>query len=83
MIMGDWRAVLILAVLVIGVGGRLAYGWDAPLWFDETFSAVIGSRSARARLRSIKRLPAPIAAISTAGVVTMTTGFTPPARPAR
>lgn len=39
-----WRHALILVALLIGIGGRIAYGWGAPLWFDETFSAVIASQ---------------------------------------
>lgn len=34
-----------LAVAVaLGVTGRIAYGWGAPFWFDETFSGVIATQ---------------------------------------
>ena len=45
-----WRAPLIVAALILGVTGRIAYGWQAPLWFDETFSAVIATQPSAAAL---------------------------------
>lgn len=39
-----WRAALLSLAVVIGTMGRIAYGWGAPFWFDETFSAVIATQ---------------------------------------
>lgn len=39
-----WRMPLFVASLVLGVIGRVAYSWHAPLWFDETYSAVIATQ---------------------------------------
>jgi len=39
-----WRAPLLLTAMIVGVIGRLSYSWNAPLWFDETFSAVIATQ---------------------------------------
>jgi hypothetical protein len=39
-----WRPVMFIGVLVLGAVGRITYGWQAPFWFDETFSAVIASQ---------------------------------------
>lgn len=33
-----------LAALLVGLGHRLLTGWSSPLWFDETFSAVIATQ---------------------------------------
>lgn len=38
------------AALVVGVAGRLSYGYGAPFWFDETFSGVIASQPSFAKL---------------------------------
>lgn len=35
---------MLAAAMLLGVAGRLAYGWHAPFWFDETFSGVIASQ---------------------------------------
>ena len=40
----------LIAALVVGVLGRLAYGYGAPLWFDETFSGVIATQPDFTRL---------------------------------
>ena len=34
----------LIAATAVGIGGRLAYGYGAPFWFDETFSGVIASQ---------------------------------------
>lgn len=39
------------AALAVGLIGRLAYGYGAPLWFDETFSGVIATQPNVAALR--------------------------------
>jgi hypothetical protein len=39
-----WRLPLLIAALVLGLGGRIAYSYDAPLWFDETFTGVIATQ---------------------------------------
>lgn len=38
------RWALLAAALALGLVGRLAYSWNAPLWFDETYTAVIASQ---------------------------------------
>ncbi|GGA57648.1 hypothetical protein [Sphingomonas psychrolutea] len=48
----DWRAWMLAAAFVLGVAGRLAYSWNAPFWFDETFSGVIASQRDAASLLS-------------------------------
>lgn len=47
---GGWRVLLLAIALILGIAGRLAYGWGAPLWFDETFSAVIAAQGDAAHL---------------------------------
>ena len=44
-LVAQWRMLLIGSAAVLGVTGRLTYGWTAPLWFDETFSGVIAGQS--------------------------------------
>lgn len=39
------RRVLVVAALVIGLVGRIAYSWNAPFWFDEYFSGVIATQA--------------------------------------
>jgi hypothetical protein len=39
-----WRLPLLAAALVLGLGGRIAYSYGAPLWFDETFTGVIATQ---------------------------------------
>ena len=39
-----WRAALLATALILGVAGRIGYGWNAPFWFDETFSGVIATQ---------------------------------------
>lgn len=39
-----WRAPLLIIALILGTVGRVSYSWNAPLWFDETFSAVIATQ---------------------------------------
>jgi hypothetical protein len=39
-----WRWPLLAAALVLGLTGRIAYSYGAPLWFDETFTGVIASQ---------------------------------------
>lgn len=39
-----WPQLLIGVALLLGVPARIAFGQDAPLWFDETFSAVIATQ---------------------------------------
>lgn len=41
---GWGRLTLLGAALALGLAMRLSYGWHAPLWLDETFSAVIASQ---------------------------------------
>ncbi len=36
---------MLIAALVLGLGGRIAYSYNAPLWFDETFTGVIASQT--------------------------------------
>lgn len=43
-IVAGWRLPVLAAALVLGLVGRIAYSWNAPLWFDETFSGVIASQ---------------------------------------
>jgi hypothetical protein len=38
------KTLAILGTITLAIAGRLVSGWDAPLWFDETFSAVIASQ---------------------------------------
>lgn len=45
-----WRAPLLAMALILGVVGRLSYSWNAPFWFDETFSAVIATQPSFAAL---------------------------------
>ncbi len=45
-----WRAPLVATALMLGVMGRLSYSWNAPFWFDETFSAVIATQPSVAAL---------------------------------
>lgn len=40
----SWRLPLLAAALTLGLGGRIAYSYDAPLWFDETFTGVIATQ---------------------------------------
>lgn len=47
---GSERILAALGIAVLAIGGRLVSGWNAPLWFDETFSAVIASQPTPARL---------------------------------
>lgn len=42
--LAGWRLPMLAAALVLGLGGRIAYSWNAPLWFDETFTGVIASQ---------------------------------------
>ena len=39
-----WRMPLLGIALLLGMAGRIAYSWNAPLWFDETFSGVIATQ---------------------------------------
>ena len=39
-----WRAPLLAVTLLLGIMGRIGYSWNAPLWFDEGFSAVIATQ---------------------------------------
>lgn len=39
-----WRWAMLAAALLLGCAGRLAYSWNAPLWFDETYTGVIASQ---------------------------------------
>lgn len=39
-----WRGTLLVAALVLGIVGRVAYSARAPLWIDETFTGVIASQ---------------------------------------
>lgn len=39
-----WRLLMLTAALVLGLAGRIAYSWNAPFWFDETFTGVIASQ---------------------------------------
>lgn len=41
---------MLAAALVLGLTGRIAYSYNAPLWFDETFTAVIASQPSFAGL---------------------------------
>ena len=41
---GAWRTAMLSVAALLGIAGRLAYGWHAPFWFDETFSGVIASQ---------------------------------------
>jgi hypothetical protein len=38
------KTLAILGTITLAIAGRLVSGWDTPLWFDETFSAVIASQ---------------------------------------
>lgn len=39
-----WRTLLLATALMLGILGRLSYSWNAPFWFDETFSGVIATQ---------------------------------------
>jgi len=39
-----WRVALICVAALLGITGRVTYGWRAPFWFDETFSGVVASQ---------------------------------------
>jgi hypothetical protein len=39
-----WPMLLIGVAFLLGVPARIAFGWGMPLWFDETYSAVIASQ---------------------------------------
>lgn len=43
-IVAGWRLPVLAAALVLGLIGRIAYSWNAPFWFDETFTGVIASQ---------------------------------------
>ncbi len=45
-----WRWVFLIAAIAIGGAGRIAYGWGAPFWFDESFSGVIATQPSVAAL---------------------------------
>jgi hypothetical protein len=38
------KTLAILGAIALAIAGRLVSGWDTPLWFDETFSAVIANQ---------------------------------------
>lgn len=40
-----WRQALFASALLIGVAARLSYSWNAPFWFDETYSGVIATQT--------------------------------------
>lgn len=45
-----WRTPLLAAALILGTIGRLSYSWNAPFWFDETFSGAIATQPSFAAL---------------------------------
>ena len=49
-LVAHWRVLLLSVAVVLGGTGRIAYGWGAPFWFDETFSGVIASQPSVASL---------------------------------
>lgn len=42
--LAGWRLPMLAAALVLGLAGRFAFSWNAPFWFDETFTGVIASQ---------------------------------------
>ncbi len=45
-----WRLPLLAAALILGFTGRIAYSYNAPFWFDETFTGVIATQPTPAAL---------------------------------